>query len=829
MRCWAREPRVGRASRTVVVLLFLLSFFAPTISVGAARPSAGAQGTEPTLDLAAMALTPDDLQAEGVEGAATASIFYVSSRYPTLGEVINQSVGGRAAEDTSKADRIAYEMDAAGWKRQYQAVMGEPTSPESTELNYGVYVDVAEYADAAGADAVLTLLTDGGRSDTLSGDPVGDRTEIRYDDKFGVGELILVAFRTENFLGSIELLLSEGLSVDLALALARRLEDRIERVRTATRLDMADVMLRLALPTRPAHFEGYLLIDRDLVEVMGDSDEERRLQAASFGEATDVFEVRQSIAPERGQMIPPLFRSRLHRFSDANAATDWMETVPDQVADESQSSEFEAVAVEDGQRLGDESLTYEYQIEVSQESLDGFRIYVRAGAIVARIDYQAVGQTPLAAVERLARAQVECLQEGACEGLGARPIGLGGQYCPSPPESSGPTINSSAIDGEERGVWLSGGDSGRTGTHPGPGPDGAPRVRWEIATIGAASSDPLVASGTVFVSTYEDESRRDLGNLFALEMASGEQRWCVTTGTAALPNPIIVGDLVVVGAGILPRTPAGYVLAEETPFVLALDWTSGLERWRFYHGGWASGLVAADGSIFVTTGQGSVWSIAANNGEVQWLYQANDSDSMGSPVVVDGTVYVSGGEFLHAVDTTTGAAKWQTGVDDAQFPSIRSVVDDTVYVTSSSSLHAIETSSGEERWRFDVESPRSVAVSDDVIYLGTGSTSSEDGTGSLYALDTETGRALWQFEADQAVAGSAIVGDVIYITTTAESDEEPVENEVIAIARAEGTEIWRIPFEGELTRPTVIGGLLFVGTENGLAGSVVAIEGDGNQ
>jgi len=377
---------------------------------------------------------------------------------------------------------------------------------------------------------------------------------------------------------------------------------------------------------------------------------------------------------------------------------------------------------------------------------------------------------------------------------------------------------------------MSGGDPARTGINPGPGPEGEPEEHWQFEVVGGVDSAPVAAEDVLFVSAYEEQPRRDLGNVFALDAATGEQRWCMTSGTASRPNPIIVNDLVLVGAGDLPWSPPAYGLARGTRFVVALERSTGLERWRFYHGGFGTDVVATNESVYVSTSEGGLWALDPATGEVRWLFQVDadagfDEVSLGRVAVADGVIYVTGGGLLHAVDAETGEMHWQVGIGDEEYLGLSAVADDTVYVTSSNGVYAVDTGSGAELWRFAAENTRSLGVADGVVYVGTASASEADSEAFLYAIDAGTGQEQWSFETEGFVAMPAIVGDVIYIATTVEASTGTNDGIVLALATEDGQEMWRFPVNGQVTGPTVIGGTVFVGTEINEAGALIAIRG----
>ena len=113
--------------------------------------------------------------------------------------------------------------------------------------------------------------------------------------------------------------------------------------------------------------------------------------------------------------------------------------------------------------------------------------------------------------------------------------------------------------------------------------------------------------------------------------------------------------------------------------VYALDAASGEQRWTFFTGGPVRFAPALwRGRVFVVSDDGVLYCLAAEDGRVLWQLRGGPADSMvlgnermisrwparGGPVVVDDTVYFAAGiwpsEGIHvyAVDAATGTVRW---------------------------------------------------------------------------------------------------------------------------------------------------------------------------
>jgi outer membrane protein assembly factor BamB len=122
-----------------------------------------------------------------------------------------------------------------------------------------------------------------------------------------------------------------------------------------------------------------------------------------------------------------------------------------------------------------------------------------------------------------------------------------------------------------------------------------------------------------------------------------------------------------------------------------------------------------------------------------------------------------------------------------------------------SRLVAVDLATHRVRWSYDAHSQRLVTPSytDGVIYLAS---TGADGS-VLHALDAGTGRQKWQFTVpDHAVVASFVVdAHDIYIGTDAATP-----GRFYAVSRTDGSVRWSAPIRGNVDRPVLAGGVLYV-------------------
>jgi outer membrane protein assembly factor BamB len=159
-------------------------------------------------------------------------------------------------------------------------------------------------------------------------------------------------------------------------------------------------------------------------------------------------------------------------------------------------------------------------------------------------------------------------------------------------------------------------------------------------------STPAVADGVVYVGSIEHHAAH--GALFAIDAGSGVERWRFSTIGEVRSSPAVADGVVYIGSG-----GAHDAEDEQEPdrgSLYAVDAATGAERWRFAAGGAIDSSPAiVDGVVYVGSGDGSLLAIEAATGVELWRFQT-DGEVGSSPAVVDGVVYVGSTDgFIYAV------------------------------------------------------------------------------------------------------------------------------------------------------------------------------------
>ncbi|WP_109474065.1 carboxypeptidase regulatory-like domain-containing protein [Ornithinimicrobium cavernae] len=277
-------------------------------------------------------------------------------------------------------------------------------------------------------------------------------------------------------------------------------------------------------------------------------------------------------------------------------------------------------------------------------------------------------------------------------------------------------------------------------------------VSVEGDTVQDVALAPLALPGT---DTWTQLKANPAGHGLAdtgLHAPTLEQQWSTRLGAVMFSSPVADQDSI-------------YQL-EATGRLSALDRASGEVRWQVSTGGGqrATPAISADGAtLYVTTGgNATLLALNTSDGSTRWTYSLDgDVPTYATPTVVDGTVYVAAGigeaGSVHAVDAATGERVWRTPIGGGVF--FGPAVADGVAVTSSTAtgrVVALDTATGAVLWeRSDTISISLPAIDAGKVYLGTSNSSFT--SGSVLALDLLTGAQVWEAEGHGDTQGSSPV------------------------------------------------------------------------
>lgn len=287
-------------------------------------------------------------------------------------------------------------------------------------------------------------------------------------------------------------------------------------------------------------------------------------------------------------------------------------------------------------------------------------------------------------------------------------------------------------------------------------------VRWSYQTGGAVWGAPAITEDVVYFGS-------DDHNLYAVEEQTGLLKWKFATQGLVRSFPAIVDGLV--------------YFSSDDGYLYAADAQSGNQAWRVDIGNFSesekrenpgtnpdptgfdylqSSPTAADDQIYVGSADGNVYALAADTGNINWMFQTAQK-VRATPTVDGGIVYIGSWDgTVYALDALTGQACWQTPIG-GQIQTTALVANGLVYTASrKASVVALDAQTGEKKWEYDygrnmwVES--SPQLAGNLIYIGS------SGNQYVLGLDSQTGELLTAYT-DKVFFWSTpvIKGNMLYI------------------------------------------------------------------
>ena len=277
-------------------------------------------------------------------------------------------------------------------------------------------------------------------------------------------------------------------------------------------------------------------------------------------------------------------------------------------------------------------------------------------------------------------------------------------------------------------------------------------TRWsrDLHTITA----PAVAQGYVFAVGND--------NLIALDVESGETEWTAPIDRAGGP-PTVADGTVVVGT-------------QEN--LSAHDMTAGYHKWTLEGSFRNTDIATFDGTIYLTGRQqeDDEWvsralAVDVETGDVEWT-RGDDGLGDGSAVATEETVYITTHNRVYALDPDTGEIEWWL---QFQWPvSSPAVADGTLYVTVGGRLLAIESGEGRAGvWQSDAEPiPDRRAPPPEPTYTGTDFSFGMAGFDASSEWDVSVDEDA-PFDVSVAIEGDRVTADeAVTITLSVTNDGE---------------------------------------------------------
>lgn len=278
-------------------------------------------------------------------------------------------------------------------------------------------------------------------------------------------------------------------------------------------------------------------------------------------------------------------------------------------------------------------------------------------------------------------------------------------------------------------------------------------LRWKFQTGGAIAGAPAIAGDTVIVSGRASAvhalSSRDGTPVWSFEMQSTlstPTEWNYFTAP-----PIVDSEQVLVASG--------------DGHLYALDLATGRQRWAFKTGDSlrAAPLVVGE-TIYQPSGDDHVYALSRTDGALLWKFATAGvgydlsagyirSDIFTRPVLERGLLlFGSRDANVYAVDVASRAKRWTFAYDSTWAMSI-TADRETAYVgwSTNNKVSALELSSGKPRWEFDAGAHTYTAalLLGEHIYWGSAN-------GAVHKLDKRTGELRWRYDVGSDIYSSIV-------------------------------------------------------------------------
>jgi outer membrane protein assembly factor BamB len=310
-------------------------------------------------------------------------------------------------------------------------------------------------------------------------------------------------------------------------------------------------------------------------------------------------------------------------------------------------------------------------------------------------------------------------------------------------------------------------------------------VRWQFSTKDIIEGAPAVHDGVVYIGSGDE-------NLYALDLAKGQQKWKYKAGPIkAAPSyhdgRIYVGD----GSGLFH----------------CVDAAKGTKVWTFEtNGEIASGANFFGDLILFGSYDESLYCLT-HEGKKKWDFKTQGPVN-GSPAIIDGKTFVAGCDSsVHVIDTTKGTEL--SAVDlGGQAAATAAVAGERLYVgTMTNEFHAVDWKNCKIVWTFKAEKGAqpfyaSAAVGDKLVVAG-----SRDKR--VYALDRDGGTMVWNYPTRGRIDSAPVIaGRRVYVGS--------LDGNLYVLDLEKGTLVQKVELDGPVTgSPAVAEGCLLVGTEKG--------------
>jgi eukaryotic-like serine/threonine-protein kinase len=195
---------------------------------------------------------------------------------------------------------------------------------------------------------------------------------------------------------------------------------------------------------------------------------------------------------------------------------------------------------------------------------------------------------------------------------------------------------------------------------------------------------------------------------------------------------------------------------------------TGAERWQYPRstadtiGAVVGNVLLANGNIYLTSSNGSIYGFNQNYGDKLWEYKTGDR-IWTTPAYSNDLIFAGSYDgSLYAVSAKNGSEAWRVKVPVAMSSSPIVYKNPIIFGSFDRNLHAVSQKDGSEVWKFTGGNWfwADPVVKDNTVYAACIDN-------YVYAVNADTGAQIWKLEVGKVASRPAISGNTLAIVTEA--------------------------------------------------------------